>query len=341
MDQIIPRVLRFDRFELDLTRGCVRAGLQQIDLAPKPFEVLTHLAENAGRLVSKQELLDAVWPNLSVTDDSLVQCIRELRSKLGDESHRLIKTVARRGYLLDTSITASGSPASLQGFVERESENRGSTMTRAESPSTPRRLTAVVALVATVSFGAYLLMPWSFPVANSKRGPATILYPQPGASELFTRADARRIAEIAEIKQLPLPAFQISKPSSGTNESARRFIGVWVSGPGWLRSNRQFMLIVTDVSPEGVAQGYTVDGPPQPKSSVQDTAIARAINAQILGNTLYFSGRNGDFAASLTAQNRIEFKLKFADGHVGVVGLDPAWTLVAAEKAAAAELVTR
>src|SRR5262245_6114412 len=107
MDQIIPRVLNFDRCELDLTRGCVRIGRQQIDLAPKPFGVLRHLAENAGRLVSKQELLEAVWPNVNVTDDSLVQCIRELRSKLGDEQRRLIKTIPRRGYLLDATVTAS------------------------------------------------------------------------------------------------------------------------------------------------------------------------------------------------------------------------------------------
>jgi TolB-like protein/DNA-binding winged helix-turn-helix (wHTH) protein/cytochrome c-type biogenesis protein CcmH/NrfG len=93
--------LRFDRFALDLTRGCLRTADQNIDLPPKPFEVLRHLVENAGRLVPKKELLDTVWPNVSVSDDSLVQCIRELRQALGDDEHRLIKTVSRRGYLLD------------------------------------------------------------------------------------------------------------------------------------------------------------------------------------------------------------------------------------------------
>src|SRR3954464_13682600 len=106
MDQIIPRVLRFDRLALDLTRGCLRLGDLDIDLRPKVFEVLRYLAENAGRLVSKQELVEAVWPNVAVTDDSLVQCIRELRNKLGDSDHSLIKTVPRRGYLLDVSMAA-------------------------------------------------------------------------------------------------------------------------------------------------------------------------------------------------------------------------------------------
>jgi DNA-binding winged helix-turn-helix (wHTH) protein len=108
MDEVVRRVLRFDRFTLDLTRGCVRLGDQVIDLRPKAFEVLRHLAENAGRLVSRQELFDAVWPNVVVSDDSLGQCIGELRQRLGDNEHRLIKTVSRRGYLLDaTPVPAS------------------------------------------------------------------------------------------------------------------------------------------------------------------------------------------------------------------------------------------
>src|SRR5687767_3827545 len=105
MDQIVPRLLRFDRFALDLTRGCLRAGDQEIALRPKAFEVLRYFAENDGRLVSKQELFEAVWPNVTVTDDTLVQCIRELRDKLGDTDHRLIRTVPRRGYLLDATGT--------------------------------------------------------------------------------------------------------------------------------------------------------------------------------------------------------------------------------------------
>jgi DNA-binding winged helix-turn-helix (wHTH) protein len=106
MDRLVHRVLRFDRFALDLARGCLRAGDREIDLRPKTYEVLCYLVAHAGRLVPKQELFDAAWPNVSVCDDSLVQCIRELRQKLGDDDHRLIKTVARRGYLLDVTVSA-------------------------------------------------------------------------------------------------------------------------------------------------------------------------------------------------------------------------------------------
>jgi len=117
MDHIVHRVLRFDRFELDLARGCLRAGDQEIDLRPKAFEVLCCLAENAGRLVPKEALFQAVWPNVTVCDDSLVQCIRELRQKLGDDDHCLFKTVSRRGYLLDVPILSRASPLSDQTAV--------------------------------------------------------------------------------------------------------------------------------------------------------------------------------------------------------------------------------
>ena len=104
MDPIEHKTLRFDRFVLDLTRGCVRVGQQEIDLRPKTFQVLTYLALNPGRLVPKQELIEAVWPDVTVTDELLVQCIRELRQKLGDDERRLIKTLPRRGYLLDATL---------------------------------------------------------------------------------------------------------------------------------------------------------------------------------------------------------------------------------------------
>ena len=107
MDQIVPRHLHFDRFTLDLTRGCVWVGERDVDLPPKAFDLLRVLAENAGRLVSKQELYDAVWPGVTVTDNSLVQRIRELRQALGDDDHSLVKTVSRRGYLLDATPVSS------------------------------------------------------------------------------------------------------------------------------------------------------------------------------------------------------------------------------------------
>ena len=99
--------MSFDQFELDLMRGCVRVAGRDLDLRPKAFHLLCYLAENAGRLVSKQELHDAVWGHVTVSDDALVQCIRELRQKLGDVDRMVIRTVPRRGYLLNASKDVS------------------------------------------------------------------------------------------------------------------------------------------------------------------------------------------------------------------------------------------
>src|SRR3954466_2421834 len=100
MNENRQKALQFDRFHIDPARGSLRAGDQDIALRPKTYEVLCYLANNAGRLVAKRELDDAVWPNIAVTEASLIQCIRELREKLGDNERRLIKTVHRRGYML-------------------------------------------------------------------------------------------------------------------------------------------------------------------------------------------------------------------------------------------------
>jgi DNA-binding winged helix-turn-helix (wHTH) protein len=103
--------LRFDRFVLDLTRECLRAGDRDIDLRRKTFGVLRHLPENAGRLVPKKELHEIVWRNVVVSDDSLVQCVRELRQALGDDNYCLIKTVSRRGCLMDVTVSTSDLPS--------------------------------------------------------------------------------------------------------------------------------------------------------------------------------------------------------------------------------------
>jgi adenylate cyclase len=97
--------LRFDRYVLDLDRGCLLRDGNEIALRPKTFAVLRYLSENAGRLVSKDELFAAVWPNLAITDDALVQSVGELRRALGDDGPRLIKTIPRRGYRFESAVS--------------------------------------------------------------------------------------------------------------------------------------------------------------------------------------------------------------------------------------------
>jgi TolB-like protein len=86
---------------LDLRQEELRdATGARIDLRNRSFGVLRHLATSAGRVVSKEELLATNWPGLKVTEDSLTQCISEIRRVLGGSGRELIRTVARRGYMI-------------------------------------------------------------------------------------------------------------------------------------------------------------------------------------------------------------------------------------------------
>jgi predicted ATPase/DNA-binding winged helix-turn-helix (wHTH) protein len=95
---------QFGEFTLDVVRGCVLKSGEQIKLRPKVYEALKYLVEHPGQLIGKQELMQAVWPDSVVTDDSLVQCTLELRRALNDRSQQLLKTVPRRGYLFTAEV---------------------------------------------------------------------------------------------------------------------------------------------------------------------------------------------------------------------------------------------
>lgn len=108
-------MLRFNDFELNSERAELRrADGQVIKLRPKTFAALHMMASNHGRILTKQELMTAIWPNIHVGEDSLFQCIREIRSALGDEKRQIVKSVSGRGYMFDAEVTSrpSGSGAS-------------------------------------------------------------------------------------------------------------------------------------------------------------------------------------------------------------------------------------
>jgi DNA-binding winged helix-turn-helix (wHTH) protein len=88
MEHPSEEALHFDRFTIDLRRGSLRSGIDEIWLRPKSFAVLRLLAQNAGRLILKDEIFAAVWPDSTVTDDSLVQCVGEIRHALRGIVHK-------------------------------------------------------------------------------------------------------------------------------------------------------------------------------------------------------------------------------------------------------------
>jgi TolB-like protein/DNA-binding winged helix-turn-helix (wHTH) protein/tetratricopeptide (TPR) repeat protein len=115
-------VYSFEGFTLDLTGGCVRKANREIELRAKSFELLAYLVTNAGRLVSKDELATAVWPSVIVSDDSLVQCVSDVRQALNDADRHIVKTVPRRGYIFAAPVAVRTWDPPIAQFVATSSE---------------------------------------------------------------------------------------------------------------------------------------------------------------------------------------------------------------------------
>jgi adenylate cyclase len=92
-------------YTLDVLRSSLRTADRDVQLRPKAFEVLRYLVENADRLVTKEELIQTIWPNVIVTDEVLTHCVSEARQAIGDGDQAIIKTVPRRGYRFAAAVS--------------------------------------------------------------------------------------------------------------------------------------------------------------------------------------------------------------------------------------------
>ncbi|EYD74841.1 adenylate/guanylate cyclase [Rubellimicrobium mesophilum DSM 19309] len=133
---------------LDEPRGLLldRRG-QAIPLRAQSMKVLLHLAGRPGEVVSREDLLDAAWGEVHVTDDSLTQCVSEIRQALGDEGHRVLQTVPKRGYRLVPEAPAA--PVRAVPIVAFPAVGR----------IRPWVLATPLALVATLGLGAWAIRP--------------------------------------------------------------------------------------------------------------------------------------------------------------------------------------
>ncbi|MGC2510179.1 MAG: winged helix-turn-helix domain-containing protein, partial [Acidobacteriaceae bacterium] len=127
---------QFESFRLDTSNECLWQNRLQINLPPKPFAVLRYLVENPGRLISHDELLDAVWPETYVQPQVLRTYMLDLRKILGDDPAcpRFIQTLPKRGYCFVAQVKDAGAfdsgtssakeaqPAIPDGVVGREQE---------------------------------------------------------------------------------------------------------------------------------------------------------------------------------------------------------------------------
>lgn len=110
----------------------------QIALRPQSVEVLLELINHLGEIVDRNHLIETVWSELNVTDDSLIQCIADIRRAIGDKDHRIVQTIPKKGYRLVAEQAAIAQPAA----PPKEPKETWS-----------RRFTAIAALFTMVTVG--------------------------------------------------------------------------------------------------------------------------------------------------------------------------------------------
>jgi tetratricopeptide (TPR) repeat protein/DNA-binding winged helix-turn-helix (wHTH) protein len=183
MKTLEKQIYRFSDVEVDTLRGCLRRGDEEKHLRRKSFQVLAYLLEHRGRLVTKDELFELIWADTAVGDDALVQCIREIRQAIGDDSHhpRFIKTISRSGYRFIGSVEQKN-----DDFPNAET---AAPLQEVPSPLFPiskslrKRVVLVAVLIcATVIFSFGLLVKKSW---RAEYQPPEILLPQtPGKKSI-------------------------------------------------------------------------------------------------------------------------------------------------------------
>ena len=110
-DPATHTVYRFGHSAFDVRRGVLLVDGAERRLRPKSFALLRFMVENAGRLLDRDEIMRVVWPEVIVTDDSITQCIKEIRRAIDDNESRIVRTIPKRGYMFVAEIPPDPSAA--------------------------------------------------------------------------------------------------------------------------------------------------------------------------------------------------------------------------------------
>ena len=184
-------IYAFAEFELDEARGELRRAGALLPLEPKPFAVLRHLVRHRKRVVSKQELIRRVWPDVVVAEDSLSAAVRRVRRVLRDTGaeQRFIHTLRGRGFRFVAPVQEISSQATPQ--AAEASAERGGFVGRA----------AVLTELAD-----------ALEDASSGRGRIVLLTGEPGIGKTRTAEELARSASAAGDPPLVLTGWCASQP---------------------------------------------------------------------------------------------------------------------------------
>ncbi|MGL4238810.1 winged helix-turn-helix domain-containing protein [Tabrizicola sp.] len=109
-----PQVISIGELTLDLAQGRLFSRHGDVPIRPKALKLLTAMVQQSGRVMTKDDLMSEVWPDVIVSEDSLTQCVHEVRKALGPDGPSLLRTVPRRGYMLaDVGLSVMTMPSVL------------------------------------------------------------------------------------------------------------------------------------------------------------------------------------------------------------------------------------
>lgn len=158
-------VVYFGPFRLDLSDGLLTRGGDEVRLPPRALAILRHLVERAGRIVSKQSLMDVGWKDAHVSETSLTEAVGLIRQALGDDPQRpeFIQTVHRRGYRFIAPIATdapASAPASRDQSRPRDPIGPTDSSMPATSPARERGRRTLAAGLAGAGLAAALGGAW-------------------------------------------------------------------------------------------------------------------------------------------------------------------------------------
>jgi DNA-binding winged helix-turn-helix (wHTH) protein/tetratricopeptide (TPR) repeat protein len=256
-------VLCFAGFQLDRPRAELRGpGGEVLKLRPKTLSLLILFATNPRRVLSKQELMDAVWPNVHVGDDSLFQCIREVRTVLGDERRQLVRLVSGRGYLFEAEVSVQAAssdtpvPSPVPPFPVTDAPGKTDTPGKPDVTIEPPRLSRLSGLrgpaaiaIATLSVVVGLTLATATQRSSifGGRGPPTIavmpIEAAGGEAVAMAANVAVRLADgLAKIENIRVVALPSALPAAGTPQADFVLSGELQKGEGtwdvWVRMTR-------------------------------------------------------------------------------------------------------
>ncbi len=297
---------RFGPFTVDRVAYHVQRGDAVLDVTPKLLDLLIFLLDHAGSLVTKEQLLDALWPDANVTDNALAQAISELREALGDHADKpqYIKTVARRGYrfiapveVVDPQGPAKAGPHDSSTAGRRDSSYVGSGFSRTYNATEGEKHTIAVVDFVNVT------------------GDAESAWLSAGIAETVT-SDLRAVGHFHVIDRWRV--MEASRRTDGSLHGIADNLGARLAVVGSYQRNRSRVRItarVVDVVNGHALADAKVDGPIDAIFSLQDQVVAQFSSelGLVAGGTAVESARD---TASLDAYRA------FSEGWIRLESLD-------------------